>query len=345
MSAARLWARRNSGAMAAALLFAVLYGIYMHLHPNGFAANVLLTNSNQAFGLVLVSMAQALTILSGGIDLSVGAVMVMSTCLASVVVNGSPLEVAGGVLLCLAAGAAAGLFNGLVIVYGRLQPLIVTIATGALFLGIAMFLRPAPGGEVDLDASDMFTSDLGFLVPPAADIPYLGAIPISLILLAAVLLLVWLPFRRSILGRGVYAVGSSEGSAYLSGVPVRASKIAAYTLAGLLAAISGLFVAFLTGSGDAKAAQAGIYTLNSIAAVVIGGNPLTGGIGGLVGPMLGAMVLRTISSMMRVTDTILWIMPADPLVQPLFEGLVLLAAVTFGAARVLRARNRLDLFR
>ena len=61
--------------------------------------------------------------------------------------------------------------------------------------------------------------------------------------------------------------------------------------------------------------------------------------------MLGALVLRTISSMMRVTDTILWIMPADPLVQPLFEGLVLLAAVTFGAARVLRVRNRLDLFR
>ena len=206
-----------------------------------------------------------------------------------------------------------------------------------------MFLRPAPGGEVDLDASDMFTSDLGFLVPRGwRGIPYLGAIPISLILLAAVLLLVWLPFRRSILGRGVYAVGSSEGSAYLSGVPVRASKIAAYTLAGLLAAISGLFVAFLTGSGDAKAAQAGIYTLNSIAAVVIGGNPLTGGIGGLVGPMLGAMVLRTISD--DAGDHHLR-HAGRPLVQPLFEGLVLLAAVTFGAARVLRARNRLDLFR
>ena len=164
-------------------------------------------------------------------------------------------------------------------------------------------------------------------------------------LLALILLCVWLPFSRSVLGRGVYAVGSSEPSAYLSGVPVRASKIAAYALAGLLAASSGLFVSFLTGSGDAKAAQAALYTLNSIAAVVVGGNALTGGIGGLVGPMLGACVLRTISSMMRVTDTILWVIPADPLVQPLFEGLVLLAAVSFGALRVVGARNRLELYR
>ena len=345
MTTLRLWGGRNAGAVVAAALFVVLYAIYMHLHPNGFAANVTLTNANQAFALALVSMAQALAILTGGLDLSVGAVMVMSTCLASRVVDGTPAQVAGGVLLSLLAGLAAGGVNGIVIVYGRLQPLIVTIASAALFMGIAMFLRPSPGGSVDGDLSDLVTSDLGTAVPAVADLPLIGSLPISLILLAAILLLVWLPFRRSTLGRGVYAVGSSESSAYLSGVSVRASKIAAYALAGLLAATSGLFVSFLTGSGDAKAAQAGLYTLNSIAAVVIGGNSLTGGLGGLVGPMIGACVLRTISSMMRVTNTILWVIPADPLVQPLFEGLVLLAAVSFGASRVLRARNRLDLYR
>ena len=337
MISLRIWTRRNSGAMVAAVLFVVLYAIYVHLHPNGFASNVTLTNANQAFALALVSMAQAVAILTGGLDLSVGAVMVMSTCLASVVVDGSPAQVGGGVLLCLLAGVVAGSFNGVVIVYGRLQPLIVTIASSALFLGIAMFLRPRPGGAVDEALSDLITSDLGTAV--------IGSIPMSFVLLVAILLLVWLPFRKSTLGRGVYAVGSSESSAFLSGVPVRASKIAAYALAGLLAATSGLFVSFLTGSGDAKAAQAGLYTLNSIAAVVIGGTSLTGGVGGLVGPMIGACVLRTISSMMRVTNTILWVIPADPLVQPLFEGLVLLAAVTFGASRILRARNRLELFR
>ena len=345
MRTLRLWAGRNVNALVALALLTVLYAIYLHLHPNGFAPNVTLTNANQAFALALVAMAQAVTILSGGIDLSVGSVMVMSTCLASVTVNGSPAHVAGGVALCLLAGLAAGCFNGAVIVYGRLQPLIVTIATSALFLGIAMFLRPSPGGSVDETLSDVATSDLATLWPRGFDVPVIGAVPVSLLLLGLCFIGVWLPFRKSTLGRGVYAVGSAEGSAFLSGVPVRASKIAAYALAGVFAAISGLFVSFLTGSGDAKAAQAGLYTLNSIAAVVIGGNLLSGGVGGLAGPLIGACVLRTISSMMRVTNTILWVIPADPLVQPLFEGLVLLVAVTFGAARVLRARNRLDMYR
>jgi len=139
--------------------------------------------------------------------------------------------------------------------------------------------------------------------------------------------------------------GSSEKAAYLSGLSVPASRIAAYACAGGLAALAGLFVAFLTGSGDAKAAQAGVYTLNSIAAVVLGGTSLAGGMGGLVGPLLGAIALRTITSMTRVTDTILWVIPADPLVQPLFEGLLLLCVVSLGALQVMRAKNRLEMLR
>lgn len=344
MEALRALYRRHGGLLLAAVLFVLFYGIYVDLHANGFSPNVTLTNANQGFALAMVAMAQALPILSGGLDLSVGATMVMSTCLASVVVNGSGLEVAGGVLLCLLSGLAAGLLNGCVIVYGRIQPIIVTLATGALFLGIAMFLRPRPGGEVDLGLSDAMTFDLATLWP-ALDIPVVGSVPVSLALLVLIVVAVWLPFRSSALGRGVYAVGSAETAAYLSGVPIARSKLAAYALGGLFAATAGLFIGFLTGTGDAKAAQAGLYTLNSIAAVVIGGNSLAGGVGGVVGPILGAFVLRTIASLMRVTDHILWIIEADPLIQPLFEGLVLLAAVTLGAARVFRVKNRLDLFR
>ena len=344
MNTLRIWATRNAGVLIAAVLLAAFYGLYVHLHSNGFSASVTRTNANQGFALALVAMAQALPILTGGIDLSVGSIMVMSTCLASVVVNGSPLQTFGGVLACLGAGLAAGLLNGCVVVYGRLQPLIVTLATSGLYLGIAMFLRPAPGGEVDLDLSDAVTGDAGTLFGPL-DGSAFGGIPVSLALLLLILAVVWWPFRSSKLGRGVYAVGSAENAAYLSGVPIARSKIAAYALAGLFASVSGLFIGFLTGSGDAKAAQAGVYTLNSIAAVVIGGNSLAGGTGGLIGPILGAFVLRTITSLMRVTDTIFWVIKADPLIQPLFEGVVLLLAVTLGAARVFRVRNRLDLFR
>lgn len=131
----------------------------------------------------------------------------------------------------------------------------------------------------------------------------------------------------------------------MSGVRIDRSKLAAYTLAGLFAACAGLYLSFQTASGSADAAQAGGYTLNSIAAVVIGGTSLFGGTGGAIGSIFGAGVLRAISFFFRVIDEDSWIgFLYDPLLQPLFEGVVLLLAVGLGAARVFRVRNRLSLF-
>ena len=138
-----------------------------------------------------------------------------------------------------------------------------------------------------------------------------------------VVLLVWVPFRGSVTGRGVYAVGSSEGAAYMSGLNIDRSKLAAFTLAGFFAGIGGLYLAFQTSSGNADVPQAGAYTLNSIAAVVIGGTSLIGGSGGAVGSMLGASCCARSRSTSASSTS-------PPLLQPLFEGLVLLAAVEPG---------------
>jgi ribose transport system permease protein len=105
----------------------------------------------------------------------------------------------------------------------------------------------------------------------------------------------------------------------------------------LLSACAGLLLTFITATGEASAAIGGTYTLNSIAAVVIGGTSLYGGAGGAIGSIFGAFVLRTIADL-------LFIFNLPPLWQPLFEGIVLLAAVSLGAARVFRIRNRLELF-
>jgi ribose transport system permease protein len=121
-------------------------------------------------------------------------------------------------------------------------------------------------------------------------------------------------------------------------VQIGRSKLAAYTLASLLSAIAGLMLTFVTYSGEASAAIGGTYTLNSIASVVIGGTSLYGGAGGAVGSIFGAFVLRTI-------DDLLFVFDLPPLWQPLFQGVILLAAVSLGAARVLQIRNRLELFR
>jgi ribose transport system permease protein len=241
-------------------------------------------------------------------------------------VVGSPLEAALGIVLVLGVGALAGFVNGCIVVYGRLQPIITTLATGAIYYGMALWIRPIPGGDVQEDLADFMTYTVFEVVPT------------SLVLLLVVVLVIWLPFRSSVLGRGCYAAGSAEGAAYMSGVQIGRSKLAAYTLASLLSAIAGLMLTFVTYSGEASAAIGGTYTLNSIASVVIGGTSLYGGAGGAVGSIFGAFVLRTI-------DDLLFVFDLPPLWQPLFQGVILLAAVSLGAARVLQIRNRLELFR
>ncbi len=149
-------------------------------------------------------------------------------------------------------------------------------------------------------------------------------VPASLVVLLVVVLVIWVPFSRSVLGRAAYAVGSSEMAAYMSGVPIRRGKFVAYALAGLLAAIGGLFLTFFTYTGEAAYASGNAYTLFSIAAVVLGGVSLFGGKGSAIGAIFGALAFRTIGDLLFVFDF-------DPLWQPLFQGVVLLIAVSLGA--------------
>ena len=161
--------------------------------------------------------------------------------------------------------------------------------------------------------------------------------PASLAALAVVVLVIWIPFSRSVTGRAAYAVGSSEQAAYMSGVPIRRAKFVTYTLSGLLAGVGGLFLTFFTYTGEAAYASGNAYTLFSIAAVVLGGVSLFGGRGSAIGAIFGALAFRTIGDLLFVFDF-------DPLWQPLFQGVVLLLAVSLGAFGLVRIRNRLDWF-
>lgn len=346
MTDLKIRASQNIGLLTAIAIFAVFYIFYNLNHPRGFSTAVLIQNSNEVYALAMVAMAQTLPVLLGGLDLSVGAVMTLVNTLASHVLNGSPFEMFLGFLACVAAGAACGFVNGCVVVYGRLQPIIATLATGAVYIGLALFLRPSPGGDVDGDLSWAMTNDLyeiaatyGFAENgEAAWFKTIAWIPTPLVLLILTAVLIWMPFRRSVTGRTVYAIGSGEGAAYMSGLNIDRAKIAAFTLGGLFAGLGGLYLALQTSSGNADIPQAGAYTLNSIAAVVVGGTSLLGGVGTAVGSIIGALVLRTISFNFRIFEI-------DPLLQPLIEGFVLLAAVSLGALRVLKVKNTLELFR
>jgi len=317
--------REHKATLLAFAAFVVMFTIYAANHPAGLNANVATTAANKGVLLAIVAMAQTLVVLTAGIDLSVGMVLVLANCLASAIVVGSPLMTALGVLGVLATGALCGAINGLIVIYGRLQPIVTTIATGAMFYGAALALRRVPGGDVNSGLADALTGQLP------------GGVPASLALLLGLVLIIWLPFRRSAIGRAAYAVGSSEVAAYMSGVPIRRAKFLAYLLSGLLASVAGLFVTFITYSGEASAANGSTYTLYSIAAVVLGGVSLFGGSGSAVGAIFGALMFRTIGDLLFVFNL-------EPLWQPLFQGLVLFAAICLGSARLLRVRNRLDLY-
>ncbi len=341
-----IWFRQNTGFAVIVALFSVVYFLYHMAHPKGFSSQVLIQNSNEVFALATLAMAQTVPVLMGGLDLSVGAVMTLVDCLASHVLEGTGWSLFWGILLCLAAGTLAGLFNGIIVVYGRIQPIIATLATGAIYMGLALFLRPIPGGKINEDVNWAMTNALAdfaetvgiFDDGKAAWFQPIAGIPSALVLLILVALIIWVPFRRSVTGRTVYAIGSSEGAAFMSGLNIQRGKLAAFTLAGLFAGIGGIFMAIQTSSGNADIPMAGGYTLSSIASVVIGGTSLLGGTGGAIGSIFGTLILKVISFNFRVFDI-------APLLQPLFEGLVLLAAVSLGALSILRVKNQLELFR
>ncbi|UCI34186.1 ABC transporter permease [Mesorhizobium sp. B4-1-4] len=321
----RYWLAEQRGTLLALGIFIAMFVIYTSNHPAGFTSNVVQTAANKGVLLAFVAMAQTLVVITAGIDLSVGMIFLLTNCLASWLVVGTPIQTALGVLAVLAVGLLCGAINGAIVIYGRLQPIVATIATGAIYYGIGLLLRPFPGGSVNEDLADALTGRV------------FGVVPASLVVLLAIVLVIWGPFSRSVLGRAAYAAGSSETAAYMSGVPIRRGKFAAYTLAGLLASIGGLFLTFFTYTGEAAYASGNAYTLFSIAAVVLGGVSLFGGKGSAVGAIFGALAFRTIGDLLFVFDF-------DPLWQPLFQGIILLVAVSLGAFALFRVRNRLEWF-
>jgi ribose transport system permease protein len=340
----------TGGVWLAAGLFAVFYGLYSALHPKGFTAALFVQNANESFVLAAAAMAQTAPVVTGGLDLSVGAIITLVNCLASRLLGGSGAAFAFGMVLCLATGVAAGLVNGCLVVYGRLQPIIATLASGTIYLGLALFLRPTPGGRIDGDLAFAATFDLDealrFVgVGGSGALGPLGKVPTPLVLLL-LLAGVWSYYKRTSLGLGAYAVGSAPEAARNSGVALGRVKLGAYALGGFFAGAGGLYLALQTGAGNADIPQAGAYTLNSIAGVVIGGTSLYGGTGGAVGSIFGALVLRAVAFNFRVfKEGSALAALANPLYQPLFEGLILLTAVCASALWVLRVKNRLHVFR
>lgn len=309
--------------LAYGILIALLL-VYQAKSPR-FEAREWRSISNSGMTLTIASMGQTLAVLTGGIDLSVGPMVALSNCIIATTGDKENPDrgLAIGIMLALIVGALGGLLNGLLIAYGRIQPIIVTLATGYIYAGIALKVRPDPGGFVPIERADLLTA------------LQWDKVPRSLFVLLG-LVIFWLLFRRTRVCTNIYAIGSNTDAAYMSGVNVIRTKIITYTLVGFFSALAGVFLTAQTASGDANAGL--VLLLNSIAAVVIGGASLFGGQGTFIGTIAGAYVLALIPSVLYFFD----FYRARPLSQDLYKGLILLAAVAVGAIGILRQRNRMD---
>ncbi len=312
---------KNGRVVLAFIILAVLLVIYIERVPQ-FGAREQRSVVNQGLALATASFGQTVVILTGGIDLSVGSIIGLTNSVASRITTDDSMSrvwVAG--FACLFIGAICGLVNGLIVAYGRLQPIIVTLATTSVYAGIALYVRPTPAGDFPFEATQYWTGSMAFRDWPR------GAV--WLVLLVGI----WLVFRRTRLATSIVAIGSSEGAAFMSGLNVIRAKILAYTISGTAAGAAGFYLTAQTGNGNALSGQT--YMLNTIAAVVLGGANLAGGAGTYLGTVAGAYIIALIPRVLFFYDV-------SQFYQELLQGLVLLAAVGLGAIGVLRARNRLD---
>src|SRR4030088_2281544 len=167
------------GTRTALAIFIAMFSLYIANHPAGFTANVVHTVANKGELLAMVAMAQTLVVLTAGIDLSDGMIFILCNCVASYVRAGSAIATAIGVVGVLGLGAVGGAINAVIVIFGRLQPIVATIATGAVYFGLALWIRPYPGSSGDFNSgfADALTGKI-FDVIPASVVALIGVVAV-----------------------------------------------------------------------------------------------------------------------------------------------------------------------
>ena len=254
--------------------------------PQSFNVQDLLNLAKQASGLGIVSIGQTLVILTGGIDLSVGSIITLVHVFLVGTIMGRPEMVLPVGLLCIILGAGIGAINGIGITRARISPFVMTLCMDFIVRGLYMiYTKGQPSGVVP--------GNLRFIGRGRI----LGVVPIAAIIWIVLSLLFVFLLRRTIFGARLYAVGANSRTAWLSGVRNPRIIFLTYTLTGFLAAIAGLIL-----TGDMGAVSLGLggdYSMDSIAATVIGGTTFAGGIGGIEGTIAGSFIIRLLTSLLQ----------------------------------------------
>jgi ribose transport system permease protein len=308
-------------------LFAALLVFTKVIQP-GFGLSGLDSLARAALPFAFATAAMTVVVLAGGIDLSVASMMAVASVTGARLMEGATeaesVWIVGFVLLV---GLAMGALNGALIVLTKVPDIVVTLSMLFVWEGVALLILQGPEGACAVWLTELIKGGLTLPLIPAALTVWF---PKAAVLVIVVVALVWVPVRRSKLGLSIYAIGSDPLAAFRSGISLGRTRIAAYAIAGLFAAFGGLALTMSTGIGEPIP---GPYLMASVAAVVLGGVALTGGKGGLVGPILAVFILRLV----RLDLTL---MSVDPNVTTIVEGTIMVVVVMFGGILAVRGRKR-----
>jgi len=318
---------RNGWVLGLAVLLALLLAVTKLIQPQ-FGVSGLDSVARAALPFAFATAGMAVVVIAGGIDLSVASMMAVTSVIAAVLMQGAgDGQVVAVIGLTLLAGAAMGALNGALIVLTRVPDIVVTLSMLFVWEGVALLILNTPGGASPLWLQGMIVG--GLAIPGLPD-GLTAWMPKALVLLAVTTTLIWWPIRKARLGLSIYAIGSDPLAAFRSGVPIGRTRIAAYALCGVFAALGGLSLTMSTGIGEPIP---GPYLMASVAAVVLGGVALGGGRGGLLGPVLAVIILRIV----RLDLTL---MSVDPNVTTIVEGTIMVVVVMLGGLLALKGRSQ-----
>lgn len=292
-------------------LLVLLLAIGIAIEPAVTGERAIRNILTSATPLILAGIAQALVILVGGIDLSIGAVISVANVVAAALMTAYPDMTAVIVVGVLALGAGIGLINGLLCAFSGASPFIITLAMGIALQGVALQIMYQPGGTVGAGFRQIARANWGAL-------PVTTAVVVALALLLAVLI------RRTSWGVSLIAIGGNAASARLSGIAVKRQTVLLYALSGFLAACAGLFLAARISSGDPLVGDP--VTLDSITVAVLGGSSFLGGSISIVGTTVAAIVLAMINTVLNLKDV-------SPFYQLMLKGAILILALSLDLFR------------
>lgn len=274
-----------------------------------FTANNLLNILRQCSMIAIIGIGQTFVIISGGIDLAVGSmVMLCGVLVAGVLAPGHGIVLA--ICTGLGAGVGAGLLNGICVAYFRIPSFVTTLAGLTIYRGLARMY--SGGREIPIDSP----SAQAALKPIAQG--HLFNIPLPVIYMAVLFLAAYVLLRHTRFGVYVFAVGGNQQCARLSGVNVQFVQLAVYVLSGFCSAVAAVILTSRACAGEILAGEG--YELDAIAAVVIGGTTLTGGVGGVWGTLGGTLILFILLNLFTMLNV-------QAYFQDVFKGLIIIAAV------------------